>query len=1411
MPVSQPPQLALNEFLGATTRHTRRVEIYEADGVTRWAKDKALRLKDGSVSVDYGRDERRTLDLTLSNDDGVLINAPGEFWYDKIIKVFRGVRVNQDPDSAQPKILIIADKSGEDAMAQTFRNHLAASGYGYVRINPVATDYNRDVAPFDIIVGLGAATTPQMALLAQAYSNGKSVFVQDMDASSFITTKFSGTNTSANSNGGQLVPIAGSLHPVSKGWPTFTPLVGTRVYTNLVSNPGAESTSGPYTVRTNLATDPLATASTPAGTGLGFSTSRWFGSGGAGTHTYVTAAVDGPTPNITTYLRKAWTTAPAGNGDTGIACTLAGGSAYGGFAANTTYSFSCWLRSSSDKSSVGIDIAYYDASSSLIGSMRQNGFSLKAGQWTKITGAFTTPPNGMSKTQIAADVDGGMTWVVGDTLDATGLLVEAIGYAGPVLRTSLCLYPNAELGATTGWTASGAATISTTTAQFHTGTKSYMVVCPGSAINEGISQSPTTCVVSSGTANVETLSVYVLAPAGATLLFAAEEYTTGNVFVATRGSVNFTGTGAWQRVTATGTKSVAANVLRSYVRTATTAQAITFYVDSALNEAVGTLGSYFDGTTSTANSEAAYTGTLHASTSINRDVSVGYYNHFFAGSYRPRARYNRFTNPAAITGQTRAEFVSRWGWAPTFATGLTNGPNGLTTYYRLTAPASPSAQPGGVDHFINMDTTTYSTYCVLEPNTTYTFSSWVRANRARTAKASWRVHNGTAWNGSKVDGPTVIVPANTWTQVYVTFTTPASGTPWYGSFRSSLVESNPVAGDTIDVTSVMLERTDTVQPYFDGAHPVIGGVDIYRAAAWAGTANQSQSYAYDSDIVAPQWGPTGGGTANNSASYINTGIPVNSYAAASGTSLRNYQSSVWKASGSYAMRQTPYDMQNTNSYTTVNGNSTAVSNTNTLRPAHSYTIIATCRTEAVQTGTLDPNARSLVVAYNTIAGNVGETIVNLGQLNNTPGSAEFRGYVTIPASVVWAQVRLYNGALVGGGDTWWDQVAIIEDNYVGRYFDGNFTSTADKTYAWVGSANNSNSTVTYNAWKSYGETTAQTKIVYDNQSNSYATVSAFTDPTSGGRAVTFNFPVIYQQYDVPEFMNLMQSTFGWLDTVEPLIIWETQIGEFMIDRISEPHFPHEMKITGRDYTKKCLLSKYTQATQFLPGLNLEDIIAGIAGAAGIVKRSLPVTGVVVGSTFYFDRGTDRWSAMKQIADAYNYEIYFDATGYLTMRPYRDPASSAPTIWIQTGKQGQVASYEKSTSDSRMYNSVVVTGESSDSSIPPVWAVAKNTDPNSPTSIPNIGERLYQYSSSFITTTTQAQAVADSFLAVHSLEQFELNFDTLMLPWLEVGDILGWIDPDPAPGDPTSFLLDTLTLPLGLAPMSGTANRVTIVS
>jgi hypothetical protein len=79
----------IDQFEDDVVRVVAWADIYEADNVTPWRE--YVSVIDGTVSVDMSRSERRNLDITLSDTDGTLGYGPGQFWYDKVIKVCRGI------------------------------------------------------------------------------------------------------------------------------------------------------------------------------------------------------------------------------------------------------------------------------------------------------------------------------------------------------------------------------------------------------------------------------------------------------------------------------------------------------------------------------------------------------------------------------------------------------------------------------------------------------------------------------------------------------------------------------------------------------------------------------------------------------------------------------------------------------------------------------------------------------------------------------------------------------------------------------------------------------------------------------------------------------------------------------------------------------------------------------------------------------------------------------------------------------------------------------------------------------------------------------------------------------------------------------------------------------------------------
>jgi len=272
----------------------------------------------------------------------------------------------------------------------------------------------------------------------------------------------------------------------------------------------------------------------------------------------------------------------------------------------------------------------------------------------------------------------------------------------------------------------------------------------------------------------------------------------------------------------------------------------------------------------------------------------------------------------------------------------------------------------------------------------------------------------------------------------------------------------------------------------------------------------------------------------------------------------------------------------------------------------------------------------------------------------------------------------------------------------------------------------------------------------------------------------------------------------------------TCLGEFMIDRIVRPHFPDTLSVSCRDFTKKLLLAKLAETTTFRISLTPESIIQALANGCGIPsnKLRLPATGRVLPTSSTFDRLTPVFTVMKTIANGFGYEIYFDNFGVLTMRPFVDPVSAPISHTFQTGPRGTLVSYELTTDDSRLFNEVVVYGSGNNNKL--IAGRAENNEPGSPTRISRIGRRTMEYPSQFVSTQTEANDLARRLLGVAALEQYDASMNSVVAPWLEAGDAVGFIAPTLEAFEPTRYLLTNFTIPLSLSPMSSNVKRVHIV-
>lgn len=291
--------------------------------------------------------------------------------------------------------------------------------------------------------------------------------------------------------------------------------------------------------------------------------------------------------------------------------------------------------------------------------------------------------------------------------------------------------------------------------------------------------------------------------------------------------------------------------------------------------------------------------------------------------------------------------------------------------------------------------------------------------------------------------------------------------------------------------------------------------------------------------------------------------------------------------------------------------------------------------------------------------------------------------------------------------------------------------------------------------------------------------------------------------------NLLNKAMKWLWGYTPYAEWETPLGDFLIDNMKTQNYPNTLSLSGRDQTKKLLGSKLQRTETFEAGTPIAYMIRAMAANAGITKVRYNLTADVLPKAVTIARTTERFNAMQQAADYINKDLFFDVDGYLDLTNRADPTLGSPVASFKTGKRdGNLVGFDRSTSDARIYNRVVVTGTNADGL--EYYGEAVNDNPNSPTSIQRLGDRTYFYTSNLAISSDWCQQYAQKLLGQVAFEQYELGFSSIVYPWLDANIVIDFQDPDNLASDPTRFLMDTMNVPLQLEPMSATGKRVLFI-
>lgn len=291
----------------------------------------------------------------------------------------------------------------------------------------------------------------------------------------------------------------------------------------------------------------------------------------------------------------------------------------------------------------------------------------------------------------------------------------------------------------------------------------------------------------------------------------------------------------------------------------------------------------------------------------------------------------------------------------------------------------------------------------------------VDAAGSKALAFTWDWYNGATYLSSG-SGPRPDVSPSIATPTRLTATTgtaPATATHVYVFAHMN----TPVAGDFIRATRFLAGEAGE---FFA---PGLPSPDSDLTASWTGAANASPS--------------------------VLTGVGVTGVSAAQPERAVRFSSTQWAASGTRSIRVSPRQTTGTHreSYAAIAVSGLTVGNT--------YTVLGTVRLAAPQTGTLSADAFAPPRGFwvTSVAGSGVPTYISTAP--NVAGAHEVRA--TFVTNATLADIRLMNGALPGGGDVWWDNLALVEGEYTGPYFDGNTPDTADWDYAWTGAANASTS------------------------------------------------------------------------------------------------------------------------------------------------------------------------------------------------------------------------------------------------------------------------------------------------------------------------------------------------------------------
>jgi hypothetical protein len=221
----------------------------------------------------------------------------------------------------------------------------------------------------------------------------------------------------------------------------------------------------------------------------------------------------------------------------------------------------------------------------------------------------------------------------------------------------------------------------------------------------------------------------------------------------------------------------------------------------------------------------------------------------------------------------------------------------------------------------------------------------------------------------------------------------------------------------------------------------------------------------------------------------------------------------------------------------------------------------------------------------------------------------------------------------------------------------------------------------------------------------------------------------------------------------------------MIDGFDMSTWPQITNISLRDNLKKALDQTVTYGTQHTIAFELqpiENIVGYLCYLAGIETGTIEETGIQVAKTFSWESYADCFQFLGDLA---SFEWGCDEYGKFYFRRDYQPDNMYVAYTFEEGVD--IESLRYTIKDDDLYYKVAVFGKATDGTVisyeaPFLDASAYNLMP----------QKILKIDATEATTTAELKKIAERAIALMQSRTAVVNFTSIGVPWLQVGDFIG---------------------------------------